>query len=67
MGNKAQSDLIDERETLTNELHSVYSGAPSTNVKAYKKAQVALQQNEDMTFTDEEIDVFLPKELKRCK
>lgn len=47
------------------ELHKVYGGAPSTTTEAYKKAQEGLQRNQDMTFTDEEIDAFLPEELKR--
>lgn len=54
-----------ERDNLLNNLHSVYSGSPSTTFKAYKKAQVSLKTKEDMTFTDSEIDAFLPKELKR--
>ena len=57
--------LQDQRDKLTEELHTVYSGAPSTTFKAYKKAQMALQKLEDMTFSDTEIDAFLPKELKR--
>lgn len=54
-----------QRDALTEELHGVYAGAPSTNYAAYKKAQEALKKQEDMTFSDEEIDAFLPKELKR--
>jgi len=50
---------------LVGELHSVYSGAPSTTFQAYRKAQDALKKYEDMTFSDDEIDTFLPKELKR--
>ena len=57
--------LQEQRDKLTEELHTVYSGAPSTTFKAYKKAQKALQTMEDMTFSDTEIDAFLPKELKR--
>jgi len=53
------------RDQLAVDLHAVYSGAPSTNYKAYSAAQKALQQLEDMTFSDEEVDAFLPKELKR--
>lgn len=53
------------RDVLLTELHTVYAGAPSTNYKAYKKAQEALKKMEDMTFSDSEIDAFLPKELKR--
>jgi hypothetical protein len=46
------------------QLHRVYRSAPSTNNWAYKRAQVALKTKEDMTFTDTEIDAFLPNELK---
>jgi hypothetical protein len=53
------------RDALVEELHGVYAGAPSTNYAAYSKAQEALKKLEDMTFSDEEIDAFLPKELKR--
>ena len=65
MGEKPLEALQLERDTLVEELHSVYSGAPSTTFQAYRKAQEALKQNEDMTFSDEEIDAFLPNELKR--
>ena len=56
--------LQEERNKLLESLHAVYSGTPSTNYKAYKEAQEALKKLEDMTFSDEEIDAFLPKELK---
>jgi hypothetical protein len=49
-----------ERNELLVELHSIYVGAPSTNFKAYTQAQNALKNLEDMTFSDEEIDAFLP-------
>lgn len=65
MGEKPIEQLQVERDALLESLHSVYSGSPSTTFKAYKKAQDALQTKEDMTFSDEEIDAFLPKELKR--
>lgn len=54
-----------QRDKLLEDLHSIYSGAPSTNFEAYQKAQDALKNKEDMTFSDDEIDKFLPKELKR--
>ena len=65
MGEKPIEQLQAERDTLLESLHSVYSGSPSTTFEAYKKAQDALQTKEDMTFSDEEIDAFLPNELKR--
>lgn len=67
MGEKPIETLQGERDELLAELHSVYSGAPSTNSKAYKKAQKSLKEFEDMTFSDEEIDAFLPKELKKSQ
>ena len=65
MREKPLEALQKQRDQLIEQLHTVYSGVPSTTFQAYKKAQVALQKNEDMTFTDAEIDAFLPKELKR--
>ena len=65
MGEKPIETLQTERDKLLEELHAVYSGAPSTTYQAYRKAQEALQVREDMTFSDEEIDAFLPKELKK--
>lgn len=57
--------LRGERDELVTALHTVYAGSPSTTHAAYKKAQEALQRNQDMTFSDAEIDAFLPGELKR--
>lgn len=65
MGEKLIEALQKKRDELLQELHSVYSGGPSTTYKAYRKAQEALQKNEDMTFSDEEIDAFLPSALKK--
>ena len=67
MGQKPLEALRGERDNLLVSLHSVYAGSPSTTYAAYKKAQVALKFNEDMTFSDNEIDAFLPIELKRGK
>ena len=65
MGEKPIETLQKERDNLLEQLYSVYSGAPSTSYQAYKKAQEALKQLEDMTFSDSEIDGFLPEELKK--
>jgi hypothetical protein len=64
MGEKPIESLLAERDALLDDLHAVYSGAPSATYKAYKKAQESLKTLEDLTFSDEEIDAFLPKELK---
>ncbi len=65
MGETPIEVLQKERDALLEALHAVYSGAPSTTYKAYKKAQDALKNLEDMTFSDAEIDAFLPNELKK--
>lgn len=67
IGGKSLEVLLRERDVLMADLHSVYSSAPRTTSCAYTKAQKALKYNEDMTFSDAEIDAFLPKELKRSQ
>jgi len=67
MQEKPIEALQAQRDRLMKELFEVYRGAPSTMPKAYTAAQQALQKLEDMTFSDAEIDAFLPKELKRGK
>lgn len=64
-GDFSLDDIRERRDKLVKDLHTAYAGAPSTNYAAYRAAQKALQELEDMTFSDEEIDAFLPKELKR--
>jgi len=55
-----------KRDQLQNELVDVYKIAPRTNFKAYTEAQKALKESEEMTFSDEEIDNFLPEPLKKA-
>jgi DNA repair ATPase RecN len=54
-----------KRDKLQNDLFNVYKGAPRTLSKAYKKATEALKMNEELTFSKEEINNLLPKELRR--
>lgn len=61
----ALEKVYSARDALEEQLHSVYSGAPSTTHQAYRKAQEALKKYEDMTFSDCEIDAFLPAALKK--
>lgn len=55
----------ERRDELQAELAALYIGAPRTDGKAYTEAQDRLKNIEDMTFTDDEIDTFLPNSLKR--
>lgn len=59
------NQIINQRDDLQKRLANVYSGSPRTNYKAYKEASKALKINEELTFSDKEIDAFLPKELSR--
>ena len=65
MGGKPLEVLQQERDALAVELHAVYSIAPSTNSEAYEKAQEALKDNEEMSFSEEELDALLPPQLRR--
>lgn len=64
-GTRKQDDIVSGRDNLLKKLHAVYTGAPSTTFEAYKKAQEALKIAEDLTFSDEELDAFLPMSLKK--
>ena len=64
-GKVSLEKILARRDEILDELHNVYSGAPSTNVKAYLSAQKALQKSEEMSFNDTEIDSLLPSELRR--
>ena len=57
--------LRTRRDELQNALHKIYHGAPHTDGKAYGKAQRALKNNEDLTFSQKEIDDMLPESLRR--
>lgn len=58
-------EIIEKRDLLQSELHNIYQGAPRSISGAYDKATKALKSNEELTFSDEEIDMFLPKELRK--
>lgn len=65
VGRESIEKIAARRDAILEQLYGVYCGAPSTTFAAYKKAQEALKQQEDMTFSDAEIDAFLPKELRK--
>ena len=65
MGIVPVGTLTKRRDDLMCELHGVYTQALSTDDKAYAKAQKALKESEEMTFSDMEIDNFLPEKLKK--
>ncbi|MFF0818087.1 SLATT domain-containing protein [Rhodococcus sp. NPDC003318] len=52
------------RDSIQADLDEIYHQAPDTSRRAYKAASQALKVNEEMTFTDEELDRFLPAQLR---
>lgn len=58
-------DARARRDKLQLSLAEIYESAPRTSSKAYGLAQVALKVNEELTFSDKEIDMFLPDALRR--
>lgn len=65
MREKPIESLQSQRDELQSKLHAVYKAAPATTSKAYLEAQTALKLREDLTFSDAEIDAFLPGKLRR--
>lgn len=62
---KSIDEIIEQRNSLQIALEGTYKGSPRTFSKAYNKASEGLKRNEEYTFSDEEIDKFLPKELRK--
>lgn len=58
-------ELVQKRDSLQDRLSNVYKGSPRTINKAYKEATKALKLNEELTLSDNEINMFLPNELKK--
>jgi len=53
------------RDQINAELELIYKAAPRTSSAAYAKAQAALKNNEELYFSDAELDHLLPKNLRR--
>lgn len=63
-GATSESDARGRRDALQVEAREVYSEAPRTTSKAFLKAGRGLKANQEMTFTTQEIDRFLPELLR---
>lgn len=61
----SEQDVREQRDALQQELFAIYKGAERTISKAYDEASKALKQNEELTFSDVEIDAFLPEKLRK--
>lgn len=56
-----------ERDRLQQAALEIYGDAPRTTFKAYTKAQDALKNREDLTFSEQELDLLLPAALRTRK
>lgn len=63
-GEVSDADARARRDELQDAAHEVYSAAPRTSNRAFIRAQDGLKNNEEMTFTSREIDLFLPEALR---
>ncbi|NOT78451.1 MAG: SLATT domain-containing protein [Bacteriovoracaceae bacterium] len=54
-----------QRDSLQKKLKEIYDNSPQLSPCAYKVAQKRLKDAEDFTFSNEELNKFLPKSLAR--
>ena len=71
-GSIDSNNIINKREKLKEEYESICESSPQTSRKEYYKAQKRLSkkiqnEGEDFTWSDEEIDCFLPEALRLIK
>lgn len=67
VGDLKPDDIRKKRDQLQDKLATIYRSAPHTTGRAYIEAQTALKEHEEYTFSDVEIDKFLPKALRRTQ
>ncbi|MGY1409364.1 SLATT domain-containing protein [Luteimonas sp. A611] len=65
-GTSSAEDLRRKRDELQARLVKIYETAPRTSDAAYKDAGEGLKSREELTFSDAEIDAFLPEPLRRA-
>jgi len=54
----------EKRDNLQYELNQIYMSAPRTFKQAYEVARKGLKLNEELTFSEEELDKLLPEKLR---
>ena len=62
--NISNTDARIRRDELQDAAYKAYAAAPRTTSKAYKRARKRLKDDEELTFTPREIDLFLPATLR---
>ena len=67
IGSASLTAIQDKRDILVDELKIVYAKCPNTSNKSYRIAHKALNFREEMTFSVDEVDSFLPTALRRSE
>lgn len=62
---RSVESLVQEYRQLLKKTSEIYDNAPNTTDEAVDLARVSLKINKDNSFTNNEIDMFLPNSLKR--
>lgn len=65
IGEDAVDDLKARRDGLLDELHKVYARAPCTASLTRRHARVALSKSGEASFSDAELDLYLPNALRK--
>ncbi|MBR0341783.1 MAG: DUF4231 domain-containing protein [Oscillospiraceae bacterium] len=58
-------ELTEKYKAILEKLNEAYASAPTTTKNAVEEAEVALKDKEEYTYSDQEIDRFLPPHLRR--
>jgi len=64
-GTLSDDEAAKRRDSLVDQIAVIYQHAPDTTSRAYMRARAALKAAEELTFSDEEIDDFLPTSLRK--
>jgi hypothetical protein len=59
------SETQKRRDEMQEKLTKIYKGSPRTFSKAYNEAREALQINQELSFSDDEINKLLPANLRK--
>lgn len=54
-----------ERDRLQDLCERIFTSGPRTDARAYKTAQRGIKNNEEFTFSEQEIDLLIPEELRK--
>lgn len=63
-GGVSTAEARSRRDELQEMTRETYASAPRTTNRAFSRASNGLQNNEELTFTSREIDLFLPEALR---